>query len=995
MARDYLSEVGLPPLALDTRKREDEESFSPVSEFTKGVGAGVDQVQALGGGLLALAGDATGLDSVRDYGYDIYNEQMRQAGENAAKVGSYTDITDLGSAVEYASHGLGTLLPTFAVTLGAGSLGGFAAKRVLEKGLKSYVEKSVAAKVAAGVPEAQALSEVSQFVTNVGMASGAFAASTGMEAGSIMGDIKQKTGEDASGTALAFGAIAGALDAYPAFRVLRKFGLADDAVEKVAKSITPEILKQAAAEGLTESAQTIIERAAVQTIDENQETFSPEGWQEIIDSGILGAIGGGAIGGFGVRVPKTPEQKSGDQEEQTARDQAAADGGDALDQVLAASQAKANASWSNRVQEDELSSRMETLLSLMNHYGATMDIGSPEIANPENPAPGTVDATQGWQTLAGRRGFASGAQKQDALAQLAQGEYDTGAPVTLDGEDASARAQALARPTEKPDLAKIDQQPYVQTFRQLREQRAKAAQEEEERAKQVRYRALQEENDKRARAGQPPLEDPDAPRKSQIDQLRAQITNIDNQIQTAPYQPEMREAIPGLLKERTLAMRDLATLERDYQVAKTGVDLSEGDRTYGPFPESRIPPAPHELEDLTSPEAPAETPKTPEPTQQEFTAKGFRATEKTARMQEIAKAKREAKAKLTAPETRDEGPLFKDQSQLEISFEDARRRAATHPESEAQPTEAQIQAGNYRKGHVAINGFDVTLENPRGSTRTGTDRNGKAWSRELTHDYGYIKRTDGADGEQVDVFVGPKLDSQKVYVADQYVDGEFDEHKVLMGFESRKAAEEGYRSNYHKDWNGLGALTEMSVDEFKQWVRDPAKTKEPVSETLQPRGEQQPVSRGTPGKSKALAEIARNDPDIEAYTDESDDGNAHVIYFKNKADAAGAKTLFANSVKEARERLSGFTRDNEVARRQAELKEPYEKAYEAVYGKKPQNQNESGLDGVDLTKVEMTRRVKVAETGEEYDVTETADTALRRLDKRIESVQRVLECLGS
>jgi len=67
------------------------------------------------------------------------------------------------------------------------------------------------------------------------------------------------------------------------------------------------------------------------------------------------------------------------------------------------------------------------------------------------------------------------------------------------------------------------------------------------------------------------------------------------------------------------------------------------------------------------------------------------------------------------------------------------------------PTEAQKEAGNYRKGHLTLQGLDIALENPKGSTRSGTDQDGKTWQSNMAHDYGYIKRTLGADGDHVDV----------------------------------------------------------------------------------------------------------------------------------------------------------------------------------------------------------------------------------------------------
>ncbi|OEC40466.1 LPD38 domain-containing protein [Aeromonas sp. DNP9] len=156
---------------------------------------------------------------------------------------------------------------------------------------------------------------------------------------------------------------------------------------------------------------------------------------------------------------------------------------------------------------------------------------------------------------------------------------------------------------------------------------------------------------------------------------------------------------------------------------------------------------------------------------------------------------------------------------------------AARAEVAPEPTDAQKEAGNYKKGHLKLQGLDIALENPKGSTRSGTDKDGKAWQSTMAHDYGYIKRTLGADGDHVDVFIGDRPDSETVYVVDQ-VDpktGKFDEHKVMMGFADEQAAQAGYLDNYEKGWKGLGSIKAMPVEEFKRWVKDGDTTK-PVGE---------------------------------------------------------------------------------------------------------------------------------------------------------------------
>jgi len=147
-------------------------------------------------------------------------------------------------------------------------------------------------------------------------------------------------------------------------------------------------------------------------------------------------------------------------------------------------------------------------------------------------------------------------------------------------------------------------------------------------------------------------------------------------------------------------------------------------------------------------------------------------------------------------------------------------------------SEAQAEAGNYRKGHIKIGGLDIAIENPRGSTRSGTDADGKSWSVDMPAHYGYIKRTEGADGDHVDVYVGPEPDSEDVYVIDQidHKTGKFDEHKVLMGYPSSGQAQADYRRAFN-DGRGvlrMGAVTPMSLADFKTWIKE-GDTKKPLA----------------------------------------------------------------------------------------------------------------------------------------------------------------------
>ena len=150
------------------------------------------------------------------------------------------------------------------------------------------------------------------------------------------------------------------------------------------------------------------------------------------------------------------------------------------------------------------------------------------------------------------------------------------------------------------------------------------------------------------------------------------------------------------------------------------------------------------------------------------------------------------------------------------------------------PTEAQKEAGNYKKGHVNIAGFEITIENPKGSERSGTDPSGRKWTRTLKSHYGYFKRTKGKDGDQIDVFIGENPESRFIFVVDQLnQDGTFDEHKVMLGYDSFDRAKEAYLENYEEGWQGLGAMTVVEMEDFRKWLDSDSKRIKPFSEYKQ------------------------------------------------------------------------------------------------------------------------------------------------------------------
>ena len=200
------------------------------------------------------------------------------------------------------------------------------------------------------------------------------------------------------------------------------------------------------------------------------------------------------------------------------------------------------------------------------------------------------------------------------------------------------------------------------------------------------------------------------------------------------------------------------------------------------------------------------------------------------------------------PSTRElsEGKVTEESSDLqENGGKDAESKAETplseqidaaSAEVNTEPTEAQKKAGNYKKGHVQVGTFDITIEQPQGSVRRGTDANGKKWESKMHNTYGYFRGTEGVDGDHIDVFLSNDIDGwngRKVYVVDQYnPDGTFDEHKVMLGFNDMDEAKGDYLANYEKGWEAGRRIdvSAVNLEDFEKWIGSSHRKTKPFAE---------------------------------------------------------------------------------------------------------------------------------------------------------------------
>jgi hypothetical protein len=163
--------------------------------------------------------------------------------------------------------------------------------------------------------------------------------------------------------------------------------------------------------------------------------------------------------------------------------------------------------------------------------------------------------------------------------------------------------------------------------------------------------------------------------------------------------------------------------------------------------------------------------------------------------------------------------------------------AAAAAAADPEPSEEAKRAGNYRKGHIRLHGLPITIETAKGGIRRGKAKDGTEWETEMEHHYGYVKESESlSDLDHIDCFIGDHPESHTAYIVDQLTpDGQWDEHKLMLGYPSLDAAREGYLACYEPGWQGLGAITEMPLSVLKLWIAE-GDTRRPVDGTLRRMG---------------------------------------------------------------------------------------------------------------------------------------------------------------
>ena len=141
---------------------------------------------------------------------------------------------------------------------------------------------------------------------------------------------------------------------------------------------------------------------------------------------------------------------------------------------------------------------------------------------------------------------------------------------------------------------------------------------------------------------------------------------------------------------------------------------------------------------------------------------------------------------------------------------------------------------------MKFRGLDVSIETDEGELRHWTDSStGEKGTTKMKVPYGYIRRTQGVDGDHVDVFVGPYEMADHVYVIHQRKAPDFkayDEDKCMLGFGTADEAKAAYQNHYRDD-RFFGSMVTMPFDEFKKKVLATYDTPKKLAGALQYRQE--------------------------------------------------------------------------------------------------------------------------------------------------------------
>lgn len=934
-------------------------SMASESDFVPGVQRGLQNLQAswygagalAGKGLQALGAEDTG-KKLWDIGIEGYKRNIKEAGQYPKKVSFkdiYTGKSGVGGAIDWLQGTAGELVPSMAEaaigaavgTLTAGPVagtaaGGLAGRALLKKGIDQAVKKAVKEGIK-GETEAQIRKQVTkQALKKLGGKAGIGAAVMPMETGGMYGELLESHGIDAPETALLFGALATSLEFFGG-----NSKLVDVFVDSLAKG-SPGLIKRSAKELLSNIPEEALQEGGQEllnilntVVNTDEKLLTAENVEQIIESAAAGAIGGG-MGAVTATVMGGKESKQ-ERIDRLLEKQA--------QNIISGGPENIKASTTKL---DEDINKINTLLNDPDALAA--------LADNMDTTPEKLTISLSNQVLEAKK-LQNRLNKELGIETVVERKTQEDPNWALQEQakiqmDRQKRFEEIQKSPEQKRRLAIQEE--INNLWDLYNQeevppepvdKAALSRQENQRKLDKLYMPAEQELDeihnKKIRALQEMAETPEE--KSFIDGV------------IANFQERMRNRKQGIAEENIPILEAIdiederlvdPSVEEPYDMFARTIELLGGkvepDIIYDKDAYRReIEEAGITTERVTTPwtsnnrwvvveNADKDTWSIP---------KDFATKTDAEKYLQAVNAKKQAAGRYEVEEPLTKHLVVRKNQLIELGYDIADKGNVevqiAKQDINTEPTEAQKEAGNYKKGHIKFDGFDITIENPAGSTRSGKDQDGNEWSTTMAGHYGYFKRSEGKDGDQVDVFIKPgTTESPSVYVIDQ-VDpktGKFDEHKVIMGTTSEQEAKDLYMANYDEGWNGFGAIKEMNQSDFKDWLEDGKRKKKPVA--LSKKTEASTFTDEPQVLGKQIAsDLSEKDPTNSLKFDNvADPGEGFPVRYQFSITDGPARTA-TFSVDELTEEAVQAGRDKMIAlRQQAETKPEFEIREDQVPG---------------------------------------------------------------
>lgn len=321
------------------------------------------------------------------------------------------------------------------------------------------------------------------------------------------------------------------------------------------------------------------------------------------------------------------------------------------------------------------------------------------------------------------------------------------------------------------------------------------------------------------------------------------------------------------------------------------------------------------------------------------------------------------------------------------SAEDLKQAAAV---ADADHTHAQGEANNRQLGHARWNGLDISLETDKDGVRRGLNpKTGETWESKMGSAYGYFKGTKGGDGMHVDTFIGPNPETQHAYVIDEMdkATGKFRQHKVMIGFTNEAAAKKAYTSSSGKRAEDIGAMTELGVNDLKDWLAN-GKHNKPIGNVSKFKHKPESAADKHSTASERGEAVKKSIAEIDRHVDLLDAIDARLDWLRGGAvgddPVTGGKKW--EGVRDALERLMPAARNARISERirqleqkRADIIQMRDVARPALAESLPEEAKANALrkPGVDQKAVsEAPKEVKAPETQAKPESTKSAWRAI-------------------